>query len=268
MAVDFAPRIVPPVLFTAKRAPRILERKLMVYRRLWVHLISGFFEPVFYLLSIRIGIGKLVGNVNLDGHAISYAAFVAPALLAASAMNGAVFDSTFGVFFNLKYAKTYDAILATPMAVEDVAVGEIGWALLRGVMYATAFLVVMAVMGLITSWWAILALPGATLIGFAFGAVGMAGTSYMRSWLDFEFVQLSILPLFLFSATFYPLSTYPRALQVLVQCTPLYQGVAIERALTTGTVGPDILLHVLYLSIMGLVGLRIASRRMHVLLQP
>jgi len=268
MAVDLAPRIVPPVLFTAKRAPRILERKLMVYRRLWVHLITGFFEPVFYLLSIRIGIGKLVGTVNLDGHAVSYAAFVAPALLAASAMNGAVFDSTFGVFFNLKYAKTYDAILATPMAVEDVAVGEIGWALLRGLMYATAFLVVMAAMGLIHSWWAILALPGATLIGFAFGAVGMAGTSYMRSWLDFEFVQLSILPLFLFSATFYPLSTYPRALQVLVQCTPLYQGVAMERALTTGTVSPDILVHVLYLAIMGLVGLRIASRRMHVLLQP
>src|SRR5205085_7362651 len=126
------------------------------------------------------------------------------------------------------------------------------------------FLAVMAVMGLVHSFWAVLALPGATLIGFAFAAVGMAATSYMRSWLDFEFVQLSILPLFLFSATFYPLSTYPRALQVLVQCTPLYQGVAIERALTTGTVGPDIGVHVAYLVVMGLVGLRIASRRMHV----
>jgi lipooligosaccharide transport system permease protein len=154
------------------------------------------------------------------------------------------------------------------MTVQDVALGEIGWALLRGLMYATAFLVVMAAMGLVHSYWAIAALPGATLIGFAFGAVGMAGTSYMRSWLDFEFVQLSILPLFLFSATFYPLATYPRALQVLVQCTPLYQGVAIERSLTTGTVGPDILLHGLYLSAMGLIGLRVASRRMHRLLQP
>ena len=268
MAIDIAPRILPPALLAGRRAPRILERKLMVYRRLWVHLITGFFEPVFYLLSIRVGIGKLVGDVNLGGHAVSYASFVAPALLAASAMNGAVFDSTFGVFFNLKYAKTYDAILATPMAVDDVALGEIAWALLRGLMYATAFLVVMAAMGLVHSFWAIAALPGSTLIGFAFGAVGMAGTSYMRSWLDFEFVQLSILPLFLFSATFYPLSTYPRTLQILVQCTPLYQGVAIERALTTGTVGPDILLHVLYLVVMGLVGLRVASRRMHRLLQP
>jgi lipooligosaccharide transport system permease protein len=262
-------RVVPPVLMRGRRAPRILERKLLVYRRLWVHFVSGFFEPLFYLLSIRVGIGKLVGDIHgPGGHLISYAAFVAPALLAASAMNGAVFDSTFGVFFNLKYAKTYDAILSTPMAVEDVALGEIGWALLRGLMYATAFLVVMAALGLVGSYWAVLALPAATLIGFAFGAVGMAATSYMRSWLDFEFVNLSILPLFLFSATFYPLSTYPRALQLVVQCTPLYQGVAVERALTTGTVGPDILVHVLYLATMGVAGLAVASRRMTRLLQP
>ncbi len=267
-SLDLAPRILPPGLLAARRAPRILERKLLVYRRLWVHFITGFFEPVFYLLSIRVGIGKLVGNVHFHGHELSYATFVAPALLASSAMNGAVFDSTFGVFFNLKYAKTYDAILATPLGVEDVALGEIAWALLRGLMYATAFLVVMAALGLVKSYAAILALPGATLIGFAFGAVGMAGTSYMRSWLDFEFVNLSILPLFLFSATFYPLSTYPRALQILVQCTPLYQGVAVERALTTGTVGPDIVIHVAYLVAMGLIGFRVASRRMHTLLQP
>ena len=266
--MDLALRVTPPILLTGRRAPRILERKLMVYRRMWIHLISGFFEPLFYLLSIRVGLGKLVGNVVTDGHAVSYAIFVAPALLAASAMNGAIYDSTFNVFFNLKYAKTYDAILATPMAVDDVALGEIAWALLRGLMYATAFLVVMAAMGLVHSFWAIAALPGSTLIGFAFGAVGMAGTSYMRSWLDFEFVQLSILPLFLFSATFYPLSTYPRALQLLVQCTPLYHGVALERALTTGAVGIDVVVHVVYLAALGAVGLAIASRRLERLLLP
>src|SRR5205807_556020 len=198
--MDLALRVTPPILLTGRRAPRILERKLMVYRRMWIHLISGFFEPLFYLLSIRVGLGKLVGNVVTDGHAVSYAIFVAPALLAASAMNGAIYDSTFNVFFNLKYAKTYDAILATPMAVGDVAVGEVAWALLRGLMYAVAFLVVMAALGLVQSFWAVLALPAATLIGFAFGGMGMAATSYMRTWLDFEFVQPAIMPLFLFSA--------------------------------------------------------------------
>ncbi len=261
-------RVASPVLLPAHRAQRILERKLMVYRHLWLTFIAGFFEPLFYLLSIRVGLGKLVPDIHLGGQAISYAAFVAPALLAASAMNGAVFDSTFGVFFQLKYQRSYDAILATPITVLDLAVGEIGWALIRGLMYATAFLAVMAVMGLIQSWWAVLALPGATLIGFAFAAIGMTGTSFMRSWQDFEFVNLSILPLFLFSATFYPLSTYPRGLQLLVQCTPLYHGVAMERALTTGMVDAGILVHVAYLLVMGLIGLRAASGRMQNLLQP
>ena len=265
---DLPLRLASPLLLGRPRAPRILERKLMVYRHLWLTFVAGFFEPVFYLLSVRIGIGKLVGDLTISGHTVSYAAFVAPALLASSAMNGAVFDSTFGVFFQLKYQKSFDAILATPVTVDDLAAGEIAWALVRGLMYATAFLVVMLAFGLVGSPLAVLALPGATLIGFGFAAVGLACTSYMRSWQDFEFVQLAILPLFLFSATFYPLSTYPRALQLIVQCTPLYQGVAMERALTTGTVGPDIIVHVVYLLAMGLIGLRIASRRMHVLLQP
>jgi lipooligosaccharide transport system permease protein len=266
--MDLALRITPPLLLTGRKAPRIIERKLMVYRHLWVMFIGGFFEPVFYLLSIRIGIGKLVGHVNVGGHALTYAAFAAPALLAASAMNGAVFDSTFGVFFQLKYQKSFDAILATPVTVEALALGEIGWALVRGLIYATAFIAVMVLMGLVHSFWAVLALPGATLIGFAFASVGLAASSYMRSWQDFEFVQLSILPMFLFSATFYPLSTYPRALQLLVQCTPLYHGVAMERALTTGTIGVDLFVHVLYLLAMGAIGVRAASRRMHGLLQP
>jgi lipooligosaccharide transport system permease protein len=266
--MDLALRITPPLLVAGRKAPRILERKIMVYRHLWVLFLAGFFEPVFYLLSIRIGIGKLVGHVNVGGHALSYAAFAAPALLAASAMNGAVFDSTFGVFFQLKYQRSYEAILATPVTVEALALGEIGWALLRGLIYAAAFLIVMAAMGLVHSFWAVLALPGATLIGFAFASVGMAATSYMRSWQDFEFVQLSILPLFLFSATFYPLGTYPRPLQLLVQCTPLYHGVAMERALTTGTLGAGVLVHVAYLAAMGAIGVRAASRRMHGLLQP
>jgi lipooligosaccharide transport system permease protein len=266
--VDLALRIAPPVLFSGRRAPRILERKLMVYRHLWLTFVAGFFEPLFYLLSVRIGIGKLVTHVAVGGHALSYAAFVAPALLAASAMNGAVFDSTFGMFFQLKYQRSFEAILATPVTVDDLALGEMAWALTRGLMYATAFLVVMAAMGLVHSFWALAALPGATLIGFAFAGVGMAGTSFMRSWQDFEFVQLTILPLFLFSATFYPLSTYPRALQLVVQCTPLYQGVALERAFATGNVGLDAFGHAAYLAVMGIGGLTVASRRMARLLQP
>jgi lipooligosaccharide transport system permease protein len=197
---------------------------------------------------------------------VPYTVFVAPALMAASAMNGAIYDSTMNVFYKLREARTYDAILATPIGPGDVALGEISWALIRGAIYATTFLFVMFVLGFVRSPLAILALPSAILIGFAFAGVGMAATTFMRTWQDMDMVQLVILPLFLFSATFYPLETYPDAMRLLVQLTPLYHGVDLIRSLTTGIVGPGILVHVGYLAIMGIVGLAIASRRLDRLL--
>ena len=153
-------------------------------------------------------------------------------------MNGAIAESTFNVFFKLNYQKTYDAVLATPLGPGDVALGEIGWAVIRSTLYALGFLVVLVVMGLFTSPWAVLAVPAATLLGFAFAAVGMAATMFMRSWQDFDLIQLVVLPLFLFSGTFYPITSYPPALQLFVQLTPLYQGVTLCRALITGAVDP------------------------------
>lgn len=256
-------RVAPPGLLGSGRGRRLIERNLMVYRHTWVIIFSGFFEPLFYLLSIGVGIGKLVGHITgPGGHAIDYRAFVAPALLAASAMNGAVYESTMNIFFKLKYAHVYDAVLATPVGVGDVAVGEIGWSLLRGVLYSSAFLVVMGALGDVLSWWALLALPAAVLIGFGFASIGMAATTFMRSWQDFDFVQLAILPLFLFSSTFYPLATYPRWLQWVVECTPLFQGVALLRGLSTGAVSWGLIGHAFYLFAMGLAGVAISSRRM------
>jgi len=260
-------RVAPPFLVGGRRAGLLIERNLLVYRRGWLMIVSGFFEPLFYLLSIGLGIGALVGAIPLgDGRTVPYTAFVAPALLATSAMNGAIYDSTFNVYFKLKYAKTYDAILATPVGVGDVAAGEIGWALIRGALYAGTFLLVMLAMGLVSSPWAILAFPASLLIGFAFGAAGMAATSFMRTWQDFDLVQLVILPLFLFSGTFYPLTTYPEPVRLLVELTPLYHGVDLVRGLTTGALGPGMLVHVAYLMVMGLVGLAITSRRLERLL--
>src|SRR5665811_896926 len=200
------------------------------------------------------------------GQSVPYANYVAPALLAASAMNGAVFDSTFNVFFKLKFARLYDSVLATPMGPRDVAVGEITWSLMRGALYAAAFLVVAWLVGVVHSWWALLALPAATFIGFAFSAVGMFATTFMRSWVDFDYVTLAIQPMFLFSATFFPLATYPGAVQWIVQATPLYHGVALERGLMLGEVGPGLLVHVAYLVVLGLLGLVGAARRLEKLL--
>jgi lipooligosaccharide transport system permease protein len=268
MATTLVTRVAPSLMIGRRGPARIFERNAMVYRRTWTVIVSGVFEPLFYLLSIGVGIGDLLTQQlhAPNGAPVSYTAFVAPAMLAASAMNGAVFDATFNVFFKLKYAKTYDAILSTPLTVGEIAVGEIAWALFRGLLYAIAFLVVMAAMGLVHSWWALAALPAATLIGFAFAALGMAGTSYMRGWQDFQYVTLGTLPLFLFSGTFYPLSTYPDWLRVIVEVTPLYHGVALIRALVLGGAGLSELGHVAYLLVLGLIGLAISGRRLERLL--
>jgi lipooligosaccharide transport system permease protein len=271
---DLPLRILPrPLLATRQGAlggrgsTHLVERHARAYRHAWLMLISGVFEPLFYLLSIGVGLGVLVGRVHgPGGELISFSSFVAPALLATSAMNGAVMDSTYNVFFRLKYARLYDSALATPMRSGDVALGEIGWALIRGGLYAVSFLVVMLVMGLIHSPWAVAALPAALLIGFAFAGAGMAATTFMSSWQHFEFVQLATLPMFLFSTTFYPLGVYPRALQIVVECTPLYQGIDLMRGLTLGLVTPAALWSVLYLTVMGLAGLALAGRRISGLL--
>ena len=251
----------------AGRSRMLLLRSATAARRTWPAIVSGFAEPVFYLLAMGSGLGSLVGELpGPDGRPISYAAFIAPGLLAASAMNGAVFDATFNVFFKLKYNRLYDAMLATPLGPVDIALGEIGWALLRGGVYATGFLSVMAVAGLITSPWALLALPAALLVAFAFAAIGMAATSFMRAWQDFDLVTLAVLPMFLFATTFYPLGVYPRPLQILVECLPLFHAVELMRGLTTGVVHLGMLGHLAYFVVMAAVGVVVAARRLEALL--
>jgi lipooligosaccharide transport system permease protein len=254
-------------LIGSRRSLRLVERNLYVYRHGWIVILSGFFEPLFYLLSIGFGLGALIGTIpGPDGQAIPYQLFVAPALLASASMNGAIAESTFNFFFKLNYNKTFTAILSTPLSPGDVAVGELAWALIRGGLYAVGFMVVMVLLGLVVSPWVVLAVPAALLIGFAFGAVGMAATSFMKTWQDFDLIQLVILPLFLFSATFFPLEAYPEALRVLVQLTPLYQGVDLIRSLAIGHITPVLLVHVAYLLVMGAVGLVVVSRRLDKLL--
>jgi lipooligosaccharide transport system permease protein len=245
-----------------------VSRNLLVYRRIWLTVAAGFLEPVFYLFAIGVGLGQLVGELPAGDGApvISYVAFVAPALLASSAMNGAVYEST-NLFFKLRYDRVYESMLATPMEPRDIAVGELLFSQLRGLAYALGFLAVMASLGLILSPWAILALPAAALIGFAFAGIGLTAATYMRSYLDFDYVELVVLPLFLFSATFFPLEVYPAAVRPLVLLSPLYHGVELLRALTLGDVGWSLLGHAAVLITLALLGLRVAGRRLERLLR-
>jgi lipooligosaccharide transport system permease protein len=248
-------------------ASTVFERNVYTYRRQWVALLTGFFEPVFYLLSLGLGLGALVGSVHTDGGtSVSYAQFVAPAMLATSAMNGAIFDATYNMFFKLKYARTFEAMLATPIGPRDIAIGEVAWSMVRVGIYATGFIMLSVALGLVLSWWALLALPVALLVGMSFSAVGMAATTWIRGFADFDYIQLAIVPLFLLSATFYPVSTYPSSLRWVVELSPLYHGVAIERALFLGDVSWGLLAHVAVLVALAAAGVVVTRRRLAALL--
>ena len=257
-------RIVP-VLGRARRPQRMVERGVMFYRHAWMVFVSGFFEPLLYLLSVQVGFAALVGDIVVGGVAYDYAEFVAPALLATSAMNGAIFDATGNVFEKLRHTKLYDTVLATPMTAADVAVGEILSAVGRAVIYSVAFVLTMWALGLVGSVWIVLAIPVCALIGFAFASVGMAYTTFMRTWSDLEYVNAVTLPLMLFSATFYPVSSYGDW-GWLVQLSPLYHGVAVVRGLNLGQFDWTMLVHLGVLGVVAFLGLGVTARRIDALL--
>jgi ABC-type polysaccharide/polyol phosphate export systems, permease component len=251
----------------AGNARSVMQRGWLATRSTnWLVVVSGFFEPIFYLLSLGIGLGKLVGTVTAsNGQEISYAAFIAPALLATAAMNGAIYDSTWNVFFKMNFAKLYEGMLNTSLGPLDVALGEIMLALARGALYALGFMIVMQAIGLNLSWWALLALPAVLLIAFGFASFGMGVTSYMKTFQQMDIINFVMLPMFLLSATFYPLSVYPTPIQWVIQALPLWHGVELVRGLTTGAVSIALLWHVLYFAIMIVLGLILTTRRLRAL---
>lgn len=253
-------RLVPTSLRGARRPHRILERHWFVGRSgfIWI-LLGGFFEPFFYLISTQLGFGSLIDDIEVGGQTVPYVEFVAPALLAASAMNGAMYE-TMNVFFRINFDKTYAAMLSTPMTTGDVVIGDTLWATIRGGLYSFGFIGVMVALGMTSSWWAVLLLPASLLVALAFGSVGMTIATYLRSVEDFEYVPTIMLPLFLFSATFFPASTYGDLDWVLL-FSPLYHGVALLRGLNVGDPSWAMLGHAVVLLGVAAAGTTIAGRR-------
>jgi lipooligosaccharide transport system permease protein len=229
----------------------------------WFVILSGFVEPVFYLLAFGFGIGQLIGGVtDGNGNPVSYAAYIAPALLATSAMNGAIYDATWNVFWRMHFGKQYQATLATSMGPLDLALGEMAWALLRGLVYAIGFMVVSLALGLVISPFALLAIPAALLIAFGFAAVGMAVTSYMESHTQMSWISFFLLPMFLFSGTFYPVSVFPQWIQTIVNALPLAQAVNLVRGLMLGNISIELLVPVIYFIVMVIFGLIFTTKRL------
>ncbi|GGC93141.1 transport permease protein [Tersicoccus solisilvae] len=265
------PRLTPSrrplAVLYSRNASAVIGRGFRVIRsQNWIILVSGFFEPVFYLLSLGVGLGTLVGQVEgPGGTTVSYAAYIAPALLAVSAMNGAVYDSTWNVFFKMTFGKLYQGMLSTSLGPLDVAVGEIVMALVRGALYAVGFTGVMVVFGLAQSAWTLLLIPAAVLVAFGFASFGMAVTSYMKTFQQMDIVTFVMMPMFLFSATFYPLSVYPEPIRWVVQALPLWHGVELMRQLSVGVLTGETALHLLYYVVMIVIGLALTTSRLRAL---
>jgi lipooligosaccharide transport system permease protein len=252
--------------WTVRRAGSLVERNALIYRRTLTPVLSSILEPVLYLLSIGFGVGTLVGKVA--GVDVRYAAYVAPAILATTAMNAAFNQTCFAVFSRMKAQRGYDAVVPTPLSIADIAIGEVVSAVISGVFASCGFVVVMLVLGLVTSPGVLLAIPGALLVGYAFGAVGLAVTTFLRNFSDFQLIQLVMLPMFLFATTFYPLSIYPGWLRPLIEILPLYQSIQLLREPSLGIFHADILVAIAYLTVLGSLALALATRRLTRQLMP
>jgi lipooligosaccharide transport system permease protein len=250
-------------------ARAIVERNLRVYRHTWILLVAEVLEPVLYLGSIGLGIGVLVGHVTgLGGHVVKYPEFVAPALLATAAMNAALNETVFLMYVRLAVDRVYEPIVATPMTIAAIVAGEITWAVLRSIAITVGFLAIIAVFGLVASPWALIGLLGAAAIGFCFAALGLLVATLVRGFADFQYVQLVMLPMFLFATTFYPLSVYPRPVQIAVECLPLYHAIQLLRLPALGDVAPSVLLSAGYLITLGALATWVSTRRLRRLLMP
>jgi lipooligosaccharide transport system permease protein len=249
------------------RSRVVLERSWIQFKSsAWLVVASGFIEPLLNLVVFGYGVGNYIGQIELsNGQMVSYASFIVPGLLASAAMMGAIMDATWNVFFKIHESRLYHAMLATSLGPMDVALGEIAWALLRGALYSTAFMAVVTPLGLIKSWWGIFAIPAGALIGFGFAAIGMACTSYMTSFQHMGLINIVLLPITLFSGSFFPLSILPNWISSIIRWTPLTQGIDLMRMLTLGTVNSSIFVHLIYFMIFIAGGLYFTTRRLNAL---
>lgn len=254
-------RLYPPL---SGRFIRVWERNMTVYRKSWkISFIPPLLEPLFYLLAFGIGLGSLVGDIRYGETDISYVRFIAPALIAITVMNSAFFENTYGSFVRMYYQKTFDAMMATPLTVEEIIAGEIIWGATKSLIATAIMMVVISAFGLISYPEGLLLLPLAFLGGLAFGAAGMICTSLVPNIDLFNLpVFLFITPMFLFSGTFFPLESLPGWAQTTASFLPLTRLTDLARAFATGRIDWSLFGGMVYLAAFAAVAFPIALNRM------
>lgn len=224
---------------------KMWKRNFKVYKNLfWQSMLPTIFEPVIYMVSLGIGLGLLIKKVE----GLTYMQFIAPGLLASTMMFGASYETTFNTFVRLKFQKTYDAIMATPVNIEEIVAGEIFWGATRGFIAAAVFLVVIALFGVVRSPMALLLLPILFVSGLMFGVIGMTFTGLVNNMALFNYYfTIVVTPLFLFSGIFFPVSNLPGWAQIIAGFTPLYHVVNVSRNMALGRLNGSVLVDILYI---------------------
>ena len=240
-----------PFRFSIRQVFRVWQREVSVYKYVYKStLVSNLFDPLIYLLALGFGLGAYVANIA----GLSYIQFIAPGLIASSIMNAASFETTYNTFVRIHFDRVYEAMMATPVTVQDIVVGEMLWAMTRSTIYASVMLIVVASLGLVRSWFALFVPLMGAIGGLAFAIIGLTYTSFLKSIDQMSFYfTLFITPLFLFSGVFYPLDALPQIVQQIAFVSPLYHLVSIIRPLVLGTVGVDTVLHLIWIFVFILV---------------
>jgi lipooligosaccharide transport system permease protein len=243
----------------ARSILRVVEHHAFVYRRTWQGTVfSTFLNPVLYLAALGVGLGAFVDRSNPMGvEGVPYATFLAPGILVATAMNNATGESTYPVMAGIRWLKTYVAMIVSPLDARHVATGQLLWVGVRVTLGSIVFLGVMVVFGATDAWHAALMLPVAILTGLAFGAPIQAFSAAQTNDAPFaSLFRFVIMPMFIFSGTFFPVSQLPELLQVVAYLTPLWHAVSLSRGIALDMLDPLVaLINVAYLGALVAVGL-------------
>ena len=236
---------------------KVWLRNLLVWRKLMAAgMFFAFGEPFVYLLGLGFGLGRFIGDVT----GMPYLTFLASGLVASSAMNAAAFEGMYSVFTRMVHQQTYDAILSTPLQVDDIVAGEMLWCATKSVIVSVPILTVAALLGAVQSWSALAALPIFYLVGLCFAGPSIFVSALAPSYDFFNYyVTLLITPMFIFSGVFYPITTLPQFAQVIVQILPLSHAIALIRPLVAGQPVDQVALHIGVLLVYALVGYMAAT---------
>jgi lipooligosaccharide transport system permease protein len=237
---------------------RVFEHRLMQYRRTFrSSIFSSFLSPVMFLTAMGLGLGAYVADSAAIG-GVPYLVFLAPGLLAATAMQSASFEATFPIMGGLVWMRTFHAMYATPISPRDIALGNLAWIAARLTLISTIFTIVIVLFGAAESPLIIFAIPAAVLTGMAFAGPIAAFSATQKTPARFAALfRFGITPLFLFSGTFFPITSLPDALQAFAWLTPLFHGVALTRGLSLGTISDEPIaaaIHVIYLTTLAAIG--------------